>query len=221
MSVLNEIFERVCVCRSFRLSGLNSILQRFPPRSTIETTTLPYLIGDFLGEGYVYIRRGIVEYIVTRERAEAVIPSLNDPTECTLHDAWHDWYEAEFEREHGFEYLAELLYHEAVYFKKCTSGENILKFLQSKVRGHLWNYCRSVAEDYADDSVILPFPDLQNTIGALIIHLKNRDQGDKLKEVSNYIPNLADRIKELNRFDGILSDSEYEAFINFLDSLNA
>lgn len=223
MSELDEIFIRVCVCRSFRLSGLNHILQKFPINSEKFTTLkLLELIGKLTSEGYVGSRLGITEYIVNRKKAERV--ELNDSSPCELHAAWRDWYDDEFGRYHRFEDLSEWLYHEAAYMKKSpeestSRRERILESLKSEVQIRLWDYYGFVVKEYMID-VTLPHPDFQKAFNTLTTYLKNRQHEDKLKDVTDYIPNLIHRINDLKMFEGILSSLECEAFIKFLESLN-
>ena len=49
-----ELFQRIHVCRAFRLSGLHQILQRFPTNPPIDPIMLPWKLGDLVQAHYIY-----------------------------------------------------------------------------------------------------------------------------------------------------------------------
>lgn len=213
--VTAEIFQRVYVCRAFRLSGLHQILQRFPTSPPIDLIMLPWKLGDLAQAKQIYNEQGY--YVVNPDKGRDFSVEPSEPSACTLHDAWRDWYQLEFGKHHQYQELAELLYHEAAY-SKCTAATELIVILQKNVEKYLWEYCRSF-EDLFTPNFTLPFPHLKKAFEQLTIYLQNNGYEEQANEVSSYLENLRDWIAKLNRWDGILSVSEYKTFSTFLNSL--
>lgn len=219
-SVLDEIFTRVCVCLSFQLSGIEIVLKHtdFP----IEPVELIWMVGELNAKDYVRLDSSISNYLVNREKAELMIEELeNSPLLCPVHDAWLDWYRNKYETYFNVDDLASLLYYEVIYIKRCGEKDgNVLDVLTSKTQDYLWMYCFSLAKKLGVP-LLVSLKELRAAFDALIVYVESRHQ-DKYKEVTEYLPTLIQQfrqIKDANMFKGILSSSEYEAFIQFLRSL--
>lgn len=140
VDVKDKIFQRVCVCRSFRLNGLQKILESTDFQ--VEPSVLLICVGDLNASGHFY--NHIESYIVDFEKAENVISTWHPSSSCDLHKKWREWYRSEFEENFKVENLAELLYHEAGCFKNCPDKkDNILDYLKSVTRNYLSFYIRS------------------------------------------------------------------------------
>jgi hypothetical protein len=205
----NEIFLRMCVCHSFKLSGLKKILEIFPTTSSVDPDTLPRIIEELITGGYVESKDLTdVHYIVSREKAEIAIQKLNGPSFCNLHIAWCEWFQSEFEKNFKVNDLAALLYHEAVCLKKCTTtGKNIIDYLKPKLQEHLWKYYSFIARN-----INFPFSipsDIQQIRAALISYMENSGDQDKKREVTDYVQQLVERTSKLSMFDEILSVTEF------------
>ena len=210
-----EIFHRIYVCRAFRLSGLHQILQRFPTTPHLDPSMLPWKLGELTS-----IYREKEYYIVSPERAKTFRLESPEPSYCTLHDAWRDWYRSEFGKHHRYEDLVELLYHEAAYLKRCTSvTEPVTETLQKNIQEYLWEYCRSF-ESLFNLTFTLPFPHLKKAFVQLTIYLQQNGREEQSNDVSSYLENLIDWITKLNRWEEILSSSEYATFNTFLNTLS-
>jgi hypothetical protein len=226
----DRIFKRVVVCKSFRLSGLHHILQRFPTETpTSDPFQLIRLVGELNAAQYVYQKSGnINDYMINPEKARQVLPTLENPSACTLHDAWHDWYRREYDNGHRVEDLAALLYHEFMYLTKCQNSQApTLDLLQDKFQEYLWGLCRSQADGIKmrcpEITVELPFPDLFRAIQHLAALMEDIDfpAPNERREFADYISNFKQRITGLHKFDDILPVADYDAFLTFLDSLDA
>ena len=211
-----ELFQRIHVCRAFRLSGLHHILQRFSTIPPIDKNKLPWKLGDLVQAKYIYNEKGY--YVVDPERVKDFSPKSPDFSACSLHDAWRDWYQLEFGKHHQHQELAELLYHEAAY-SKCTAASELIAILQKNVEKYLWEYCRSF-ESLFTPTFTLPFPHLKNAFEQLTIYLQDNGYEELSNDVSSYLEHLIDWLTKLNRWDEMVSSSEYDTFITFLNSLN-
>ena len=222
-----QLFYRVSVCRSFQLSGLDAIVQRFPTEPQAPTVQLPWLIGDLLSNGYIYTKRSVHGYIVNVQQAKGIQAHVQSPTLCALHDAWHDHYRENFDRHYKVNDFAALLYHEISHIKFCTSGtENLLESLCTKTQNYLWNYCQDIVKrtsNQTQEAWTLPFPDLPRALQLLLSMFEDesvRHHQEDARQFADYIPLLSRRIQELKKFEHLLSPSDYRVFIAFLDSLN-
>lgn len=188
----DEIFRCVSVCRTFQLSGLQEILRR--THYPIEPVHILWYIGDLSAGDYLRFQTNW-DYIVNHKKAREVIKDLDDPSSADLHEAWRGWHREEFENKRKFEDLAELLYHETAYFyfKTCSrKGNGIVDYLKKKAKEYLEFYVESE-------------------------QLK-----DKPKEIRDYMQKLLRQLQreELNRFSWFLTESQFEMFIDFINSLD-
>jgi hypothetical protein len=226
VSELDRIFSTVSVCRSFRLNGLQEILKR--TKLNIKPVTLIWQVGDLSARGY--FDTSVVNFVVNPDKAKEALSTLKDisPFEpLELHEEWREWYQEEFRRYFKADDLAELLFHEAASFEKHKEEvEGKFEYLKNKTLGYLRDYYDNIVEkqnlDLKKSSDIKETAELKQAFGDLVSGLKEERKLEKAQEVTEYISNLRHYIEDevLNRFDEILSSSEYEAFIEFLDSLN-
>ncbi len=203
----DEIFQRVCVCRSFRLEGLLEILKRTD--SQVEPTTLFMWVGDLNASGH--FRTLIGSYIVNHDKAKETISKWNDSLYCEEHNNWRDWYKSEFEKKWKGEDLAELLYLEAASFRKGShTARNILDHLKLKTTEYLHRYIQA--------------KQLQKQPGEIANYIENlikQIQLDILNRLHWILPNSEDEIyiKFLNELCRLLG-SGYNTFIKYLRSLD-
>ena len=220
---LEEVFKRVCVCRSFRLTGLAEILKK--PGFEVESVPcndpvkLIWLMGDLSANGYVKIKWDkISDYIVSREKADAVIPTLTSPSFCELHDVWRTWYERVYKKHFKVEDLAALMYHETAFFKCCPkSEEDAVAYLEKKSKDLLSEYFKHSSSVANSLSVTLSPkqapPPPEDTF------IEDSEVQEEHKKFGEYISALSERIEELQMFKGVFSPPENEAFLRFLNSL--
>ncbi len=217
---LKQIFDRVCVCHSFQLSGLQAILKTFPTEPPIEDHVLTWITGELNRAEYIMSEN---QYHIIRQekKISEFFLKLEEPSYCSLNKAWLEWYESKYRRYFRVYDLASLLfhhisyYHDTPYHKACEQEKNsILDHLQSEVEKHLWEYCWSKLETL-DESRASQYKSLSQAFGVL---------GHKLphpvrEEAVHYVRNLKELIEEIELFDRILLRSEKEAFMEYLKSL--
>lgn len=183
------IFHCVSVCRSFTLEGLLEINKTLP--SPIAPVDLIWKIGELSARGD--IMGG--QYIVNHEKAKEFIENTKDtsgkPSISDLHEAWRDWYQSKFEQNYKAEDLAELLYHEAAYFKYSEPQGDVIHHLQAKTRHYLRTYSQSD-------------------------HFRQEEFAEYKKHLITQL-----ECEELDRIDWIMSSNEdLTAFIKFIDSVD-
>lgn len=215
----DKIFNAVSVCRSFRLNGLQAILRNQQPE--IKPITLLWQVGDLNAKGYLNSK--VVTYHVDPEKAKEVIPTLDKPSERELHEEWRNWYQEEFRRYFKADDLAELIYHETACLEKDKPK---LELLQQKTTEYLGEYYDEIR---ARQHVSLPkFFELKDqparlpkAFTNLASRLQKKGEREQAQEAREYIPTVRRYITDLNRFEEIISTSEYNDFVKFLDALIA
>lgn len=212
-----QVFNTISVCRSFRLNGLQSILRYQQP--DINPIILLKQIGDLNAKGYVNSQ--VVNYVVDPARAKNIIPNLETPSERELHEQWRNWYEEEYRRYFKADDLAELIYHESACLEKSPQR---LELLQQKITDYLGEYYDEVR---ARQQVSLPKflvlkdqpASLSKAFTNLASRLQKKGEREKAQEVREYIATVRRYITDLNRFDEVLSKSEFDDFVKSLDAL--
>lgn len=187
-----QLFEHVCVCRSFKLDGLQAILRQTGIQ--IELPILFKTIGDLNASGWLHTYIG--SYIVDRSKAIERIESWEENDISLSYErykTWRDWYQNEFQKRWKVEDLAELLYHEAACFIKDPSLQgDVVEYLKGKTKKYL------------------------------NVFLQLGQSPKQSEEITQYITKFIKQLKstELDRLEWILSHSEYEAYFAFLDTLS-
>lgn len=212
-----QIFNTVSVCRSFRLNGLQSVLRYQQP--DLKPITLLWQVGDLNAKGYV--KSKVVTYLVNPEEAQRVLPQLDASSKHELHEQWRNWYQEEYRRYFKADDLAELIYHEAACLEKDPQR---LERLQHKATEYLGEYYDEVrARQHVSLPKFLELKDqparLPKAFTNLASQLQKKGERDKAQEVREYIASVRRYITDLNRFDEVLSKSEYNEFVTSLDTL--
>ncbi|MDM8548774.1 hypothetical protein QUF72_01800 [Desulfobacterales bacterium HSG2] len=211
--LIEIIFYRVCVCRTFQLSGLQAILSEFPINPPIEDSALVFILGDLARANCITIES---QYCIVRpEKASELISKLTEPSFCELNDVWRKWYKSLYEQKFRVYDLANYLYHEISYVMECTNEKiNIYDYLKSETEECLWKYYHSNLKE-PDAPPILSDLNIRQALRML----GHRLSDPKRKEAVHYIKNLRELMTSLKLFEGILSESECEMYIDYLKSL--
>lgn len=218
-SIQENILRCICVCLSFKLSGLEEMLHRFSSTFQLNPGLFFMQVGELINQQYFKAESRITDYIVDRKKINAFEKQLQPSLLYELHHAWREWFQQEFDKFFEFKDLSALIYHEALCFQYSKNAEqSILDYLKLKLQESLVKYYSSVAEVL---EAAIP-QEISSNPQKIIDWLLSQDEElDRKKEVTEYIEKLIDRIEELHVFDNILTATESITLMKFLHSLKA